>query len=106
AYGDDAAMSTNYPLVRFEYANGHVFYARTHDHSRMGVEPVGSNEIVTTLFDAPAGMETGASNLVVVANGIPSLPQPVVIKDTPALDHFKAYMTNGPFNGDTVLLQD
>jgi hypothetical protein len=67
-------MSTNYPLVRIEYANGDVFYARTHDHSRMGVEPVGSNEIVTTQFDAPPGLEPGPSNLVVVVNGIPSLP--------------------------------
>ena len=78
SYGDDAQMSTNYPLVRItNHATGHVFYARTHDHSRMGVEPVGSNEIVTTQFDAPAGMESGASDLVVVANGIAS--QPIVI---------------------------
>jgi hypothetical protein len=27
---------------------------------------------VSTNFDVPAGMETGASSLVVVANGIPS----------------------------------
>ena len=105
AYGDDAQMATNYPLVRIiNHATGHVFYARTHDHSRMGVELVGSNEIVTTQFDAPATLEAGASDLVVVANGIAS--QPIVITDGPALDHFKAYMTNGPVNGDTVLLQD
>jgi hypothetical protein len=75
SYGDDAAMSTNYPLVRIKnQATGHVFYARTHDHSRMGVEPVGSNEIVTTLFDVPAGLEAGPGDLVVVANGIASDP--------------------------------
>ncbi|MEP6741158.1 MAG: DUF11 domain-containing protein, partial [bacterium] len=78
SYGDDAQMSTNYPLVRIiNHATGHVFYARTHDHSRMGVEPVGSNEIVTTQFDTPVGMESGPSDLVVVANGIPS--QPIVV---------------------------
>ena len=72
-YGDDAQMSTNYPLVRItNHATGHVFYARTHNHSRMGVEAVGSGEIVTTQFDVPASVELGASDLVVVVNGIPS----------------------------------
>ena len=58
SYGDDAQSSTNYPLVRItNHATGHVFYARTHDHSRMGVEAGGSSEIVTTQFDAPLGLE-------------------------------------------------
>jgi uncharacterized repeat protein (TIGR01451 family) len=74
-YGDDAAMSTNYPLVRLRnIGSGHVFYARTHDHSRMGVQLVGSAEIITTQFDVPAGLEAGPTELVVVTNGIPSLP--------------------------------
>jgi uncharacterized repeat protein (TIGR01451 family) len=78
SYGDDAQMSTNYPLVRIiNHATGHVFYARTHDHSRMGVEPVGSSEIVTTQFDVPLGLESGPSDLIVVVNGIPSLPTQV-----------------------------
>ncbi|PYV96274.1 MAG: hypothetical protein DMG86_20750 [Acidobacteria bacterium] len=79
-YGDDAQMSTNYPLVRItNHATGHVFYARTHNHSRMGVEAVGSGEIVTTQFDVPASVELGTSDLVVVVNGIPSLPANTVI---------------------------
>jgi hypothetical protein len=74
-YGDDAASSTNYPLVRItNIATGHVFYARTHDHSSMGVELVGSTQVVTTDFDVPAGLESGSSELVVVVNGIESLP--------------------------------
>ncbi len=74
-YGDDAAMSTNYPLVRIKnIGTGHIFYARTHDHSRMGVQTLGSTEIVSTLFDAPAGMEAGESELSVVVNGIASNP--------------------------------
>ncbi len=82
SYGDDAQASTNYPLVRIEnIATGHVFYARTHDHSRMGVVAVGDPTVVTTQFDVPAGMEAGKSNLVVVVNGIPSLP--VVINRIP-----------------------
>ena len=78
SYGDDAQMSTNYPLVRIiNQATGHVFYARTHDHSRMGVELVGSSEIITTQFDVPLDLESGPSDLIVVANGIPSLPTQV-----------------------------
>jgi len=80
SYGDDAQSSTNYPLVRIRnHATGRVFYARTHNHSRMGVEAVGSAEIVTTQFDVPAGVEPGPSDLVVVVNGIPSLPANTVI---------------------------
>jgi hypothetical protein len=75
SYGDDAQSSTNYPLVRIRnHATGHILYTRTHNHSRMGVEAVGSGEIITTQFDVPASVESGPSDLVVVANGIPSLP--------------------------------
>ena len=81
SYGDDAQMSTNYPLVRIRnHATGHVLYARTHNHSRMGVEAVGSGEIVTTQFDVPASVEPGESDLVVVANGIPSFPADTVVR--------------------------
>jgi hypothetical protein len=72
AFGDEYQTATNYPLVRItNNATKHVFYATTHDHSSMGVA-TGSTP-VSTNFDVPAGMETGASSLVVVANGIPSV---------------------------------
>jgi hypothetical protein len=72
-YGDDAHMATNYPLVRLRNpANGHVWYARTHGHSSMGVAT--GNAIVSTSFDVPAGIESGPLELFVVANGIPSEP--------------------------------
>ena len=75
AYGDDWQSFTNYPLVRItNTGTGHVFYARTHNHSRMGVEALGSTETITTQFDVPSGVETGACTLVVVANGIASAP--------------------------------
>ena len=51
-------------------STGHVFYTRKHDHSTMGVATGG--KIVSTSFDVPSTMETGASTLEVVANGIPS----------------------------------
>ena len=78
AYGDDQQSATNYPLVRItNNATGHVFYSRTHDHSSMGVA---FNGIVSTHFDVPANQETGPSQLVVVANGIPSTPVSVTVQ--------------------------
>ena len=71
AFGDEFPNPTNYPLVRItNSATGHVFYARTHDHSTMAVAT--GDKIVSTFFDVPATIETGASILQVVANGIPS----------------------------------
>jgi hypothetical protein len=79
AYGDENQNATNYPLVRItNNATGDVFYAHTHDHSTMAVA-TGSLP-VSTLFDVPAQMDTGASALVVIANGIASKPVTVTIK--------------------------
>jgi Kelch motif protein len=70
-FGDELETATNYPLVRItNKSTGHVFYAKTHDHSTMAVAT--GNAIVSTNFDVPATAETGASSLEVVANGIPS----------------------------------
>ena len=70
-FGDEYQTATNYPLVRITNgATGHVFYAHTHDHSTMGVAT--GSAIVSTTFDVPAAAETGASTLIVVANGIAS----------------------------------
>jgi hypothetical protein len=70
-FGDESENATNYPLVRLtNKASGHVFYARTHGHSSMGVATGGKP--VSTSFDVPATMETGPTTLQVVANGIPS----------------------------------
>jgi hypothetical protein len=77
AYGDDGQSATNYPLVRItNQTTGHVFYARTHHHSSMAV---GIKTEGNTHFDVPAGIEPGASQLVVVTNGIPSEPKYVKI---------------------------
>jgi hypothetical protein len=79
AYGDEFQTPTNYPLVRITNAKtGHVFYARTHNHSTMGVAT--GSKIVSTHFDVPKTMETGASTLVVVANGIASKPVNVTVQ--------------------------
>ncbi len=79
ALGDEHQTSTNYPLVQItNNATKHVFFARTHDHSTMGVAT--GSATVSTNFDVPAGMETGASMLVVIANGIPSNPVAVTVE--------------------------
>jgi len=78
SYGDEFQNATNYPLVRItNNKSGHVFYARTHDHSTMGVAT--GSKTVSTFFDVPKTIETGASALQVVANGIPSMPVSVTV---------------------------
>jgi hypothetical protein len=78
AYGDDAQAATNFPLVRItNNATGHVFYARTHDHSSMGVA---SAQSVSTFFDVSLQTETGESKLEVVVNGIASKPVAVLVR--------------------------
>jgi hypothetical protein len=77
-FGDENETATNYPLIQItNQATGHVFYARTHDHSTMAVAT--GNAPVSTNFDVPAGMETGPSSLVVVANGIRSASVAILV---------------------------
>src|SRR4030095_14716878 len=77
AYGDDQQSSTNFPLARItNNRTGHVFYSRTHDHSSMAVA---SSDLVSTHFDVPVTEERGPSQLVVVANGIPSAAIPITV---------------------------
>jgi hypothetical protein len=78
SYGDDAASATNYPLVRItNLKTGHVFYARTHDHSYMGVA---RGHLASTHYDVSAKQETGPSKLEVVANGVASVPIVVLVR--------------------------
>ena len=79
SFGDEFQNATNYPLVRItNNASHHVFYARTHDHSSMGVAT--GSLTVSTHFDVPSTMETGKSTLQVVANGIASVAVNVTIQ--------------------------
>jgi hypothetical protein len=83
AFGDEEQCATNYPLVRItNKASGHVFYSRTHDHTRMAVA---SPDTVATYFDVPADQEAGPSTLQVVANGIASDPVWVKVTNSPGL---------------------
>ena len=77
-YGDDYQAATNYPIVRLtNKSTGHVFYARTHGHSTMAVGYPGPTY---TTLQVPSNMETGASYLEVVANGIASQKYPIAIQ--------------------------
>lgn len=78
AYGDDATMATNYPIVRLRNTGtGHVFYCRTFNHSTLNVNT--GTVIHHTQFVVPGGAELGAAEITVVANGIPSLPVRVTV---------------------------
>jgi hypothetical protein len=80
-YGDDYSAATNYPLVRIHNkATGHIRYCRTFNHTttNAGGNTVASmgvatgSAIITTNVQIPSDLETGNSELFVVANGIPS----------------------------------
>jgi len=58
-------------------ATGHVFYARTHGFTFMGV--AAPTQSVSATFDVPSKIETGASTLEVVTNGIPSKPKSITV---------------------------
>jgi hypothetical protein len=78
AYGDDATMATNYPIVRLRNtATGHIFYCRTSNHSTLAVNT--GTVIHHTQFLVPAGAELGAADITVVANGIASDPVHVTV---------------------------
>ena len=85
SYGDDAQMATNYPIVRLtSTTSSTVVYARTHDYSTMGIAP--GPTVHATIIDIPSAMPTGAYNMTVIANGIPSDPVVVnIVATAPAI---------------------
>ncbi len=87
-YGDDYTAATNYPLVRIvNNQNNDVKYCRTHDHNTvnsngdtipsMGVATGAA--VITTNVEIPNDIESGDSQLFVVANGIASEPFAVTV---------------------------
>ena len=72
------ASANSWPLARVrDNKSGEFFYARTHNFS-VGVAT--GSKIVSTEFDVVAGTPSGPCTLVVVANGIPSLPVYILVK--------------------------
>ena len=71
AYGDDAQMATNYPIVQLKNPKtGARLYGRTFDWSSTGVAT--GSAPVTTEFTLPSGISPGTFRLSVIANGIAS----------------------------------
>lgn len=84
-YGDDASSATNYPIVRLRnMTSGKVTYCRTHNHSTMAVAT--GSVVHSTQFTVPLSADLGASELTVIANGIPSQVSQVTVK--PFIFHF------------------
>jgi hypothetical protein len=75
-YGDDNQSSTNFPIVRITDSTGAVVYCKT--HGWLGGVQTGATR-VSTQFDIPSTIATGAASIEVVANGIASAPRSITI---------------------------
>ena len=102
-YGDDASESTNYPLVRLTNGSGVVTYARTFNHSTMGVA-TGSLP-VSTNFTMPSALTPGSYQLQVVANGIASDAVGFTVPVTLISLTFPASVPGGTVVTATVMLK-
>lgn len=78
SYGDDAQMSTNYPIVRLTSTTDRsVVYLRTFNFSIMGVAT--GSTVVSTNVEVPRSIAPGQWNMAVIANGIASDPYLVCV---------------------------
>jgi hypothetical protein len=76
-YGDDVQAAVNFPIIRIvNNSTGHVFYAKTFNHSNRSINPGVS---VSTSFTVASATETGASTLYDVGAGIPSAGTPITV---------------------------
>jgi hypothetical protein len=101
AYGDDAQMDSNFPLIRMTNSTGTVYFARTFNWSSTGVM-TGSTP-GSTDFVVPAGLAGGTYSLVAVANGISSDPVtftyiPDALQITPPAGFPASGLNGGPFS--------
>ena len=73
AFGDDAQMNTDYPLIMFtDINNGHVDYGRTYNWSSTRVHSGSTPE--TTEFALPAGLIPQTYLVQISASGVTSAP--------------------------------
>lgn len=77
AYGDDAQMATNFPLVRLSIG-GFTYYLPTKNFSSMGVQT--GTTVVSAQFTLPFFVGKGPATAVVVANGIASSSVSLTVK--------------------------
>ena len=71
-YGDDAGLSTNYPIVRLTSSTGVVKYAKTFNWTP-GVSKAADTTLTTVQFTLPTGLADGTYQLATIANGIASV---------------------------------
>jgi hypothetical protein len=105
AYGDDAQMSSDYPVVRLTDSTGKVYYARTYNWSSSG--PMTGTNIVATEFTVPTNLPVGIYSLVVTANGNASAPVPFIFSPDallvmPANGFYAAGTAGGPFTSSAI----
>jgi len=79
-YGDDAAGATNYPMVLLRSGTGEIYYCRTFGHSTMAIST--GSAVQSTNFAVPTSVPQGSYELIVVANGIPSVSYNVSMNNT------------------------
>lgn len=77
AYGDDAEMDENYPVVRLVNSAGSVYYCRTTNWSSVGVGTSSTPQTVD--FTLNGAVTAGNYSLIVSAAGISSAPTPITI---------------------------
>src|SRR5271166_914662 len=80
AYGDDAQMASNYPIVQLTDSTGQVSYARTWNWDSTGVAPGTTPEHVDFMLPLTDG--PGVYRVTVIANGVASAPVVAVIGST------------------------
>jgi hypothetical protein len=106
AYGDDAQMSSNYPMVRLTGATGTTYYARVYGWSSTGVQTGATPQSAN--FVLPLGIPASTYSLSVVANGVASTPVtltiPTVVSDLPPTVVTAAKATPSPVTGTTTSL--
>ncbi len=76
AYGDDAQMDSNYPIVRLTSSTGKVFYAKSTNWSSVNV---GDTSPQTVNFTLNPAITPGTYSVIVSGAGIQSAPQFVTI---------------------------
>jgi hypothetical protein len=77
AYGDDAEMDENYPIIRLVNSAGKVYYCRTTNWSSTGVATGSTLETVN--FTLNSTITAGDYSLIVSAAGISSAPTSINI---------------------------
>src|SRR5581483_1670618 len=72
---------------------------KTHDHSTMAIAT--GSTVVSTSFDVPSGMETGATTLYVIANGIASAGTAVTVNQGSGQTQTTTSLTSNPNPSNT-----